>query len=542
MIAEMRPSLSLVASLLLLATLWLPLWGQRTGPSGSVHATQGIADESSVTWGLYSLNGEWQFWPGVLIDPSRVANGQDPSGINLKVPSSWRQNAAIPADTSQGTYHLRLLGLSLGQTYGVYLPEVAGAYRFYVDGSLVAQSGELGDAITPYRPQVGPKSGVFQARAPFADFVVQVVDQTTSRGGLWVSPLVGPSSEIEAYSSQARSSDIFFLAAAWIITVAYFSLSLVLNHRRVSPWGAVLGLLAVVKLAFSQTYLGFDWLPGLSYLDGMKLAYLSVVLLLPVFLSYYRWAFPQDLPRWVVTGGWVFALFESMAVLFSPFFWYESTFLWYQLVLVSGSVVVFRAMVRSVKETREGAIPLLVGLATVVVAGVNDILYSNEWIHTGYWVGAAVPVLLLSQFLVSAQRFRRQIDIAQDLQSGDAPVGWPVRGLERALSIYHKTGIPFVVILVEASTLTEQRPGGSALWARIGAARWLAILPRTRLADERSRLDTLTQSPEADRHVLWVVGAAEVQPDSVTSAEVIQRAEQALERAKKSGWGRVEIQ
>ncbi len=102
---------------------------------------------------IYSLDGNWNFWPGEYVDPSKdfsASASMNPpetaTAQEIEVPGSLYQLSPNQKDKIKtGTYQLKIR-LDEPGTYGLKTSLVSGAYRLYCNGVLVSEVGVLGKA------------------------------------------------------------------------------------------------------------------------------------------------------------------------------------------------------------------------------------------------------------------------------------------------------------------------------------------------------------------------------------------------------------
>lgn len=90
-----------------------------------------------------SLNGEWEFYPGQLIEPTSVPDVSLGNRSYLQVPGSWDSAfAKLPKDDFRyGTYRLRILVGDPSRQYQIRITGVQTASAVYINGKFAGGSG-----------------------------------------------------------------------------------------------------------------------------------------------------------------------------------------------------------------------------------------------------------------------------------------------------------------------------------------------------------------------------------------------------------------
>ncbi|MDF2650343.1 MAG: hypothetical protein K0Q73_6148, partial [Paenibacillus sp.] len=109
---------------------------------------RGVEFENSLP---FSLDGEWQFYPGQWINSSNVANAS--SGQMLQVPGNW--NAAFDSADDKaygyGTYYLRiLLDRPLSEPISIRFQSISTASEVEINGKVLAKFGVLAEEKEGY--------------------------------------------------------------------------------------------------------------------------------------------------------------------------------------------------------------------------------------------------------------------------------------------------------------------------------------------------------------------------------------------------------
>ncbi|MDP4092793.1 MAG: ATP-binding protein [Bacillota bacterium] len=112
------------------------LTGAPTSVDGSINVTQ-LSPARTIV-----LDGSWEFYWNRLIDTE--PRQDDRPDFLIRVPDYWSRYKIngnwLPAG-GFGSYRLTLRGLTYPRPVTVYIPDFGGAYRIFIDGRLVAESG-----------------------------------------------------------------------------------------------------------------------------------------------------------------------------------------------------------------------------------------------------------------------------------------------------------------------------------------------------------------------------------------------------------------
>ncbi|TQR34838.1 hybrid sensor histidine kinase/response regulator [Brevibacillus brevis] len=172
------------------------------------------------------LDGEWEFYPSQWLMEGRRQQGVNEKGSSLiQVPGRW--NEALHTDKSTpygfGSYRLRLyVNPEKDLNYSIRVPSVRTASELYVNGRLLAKSGQVGESEDEYIAKNLPYSSTFTAdENGVIDIVIQAANYVDGRSSGIVRSIKFGSEEAIAkeikvsVSTQLLAAMIFFMHSAY---------------------------------------------------------------------------------------------------------------------------------------------------------------------------------------------------------------------------------------------------------------------------------------------------------------------------------------
>ncbi|MEC2477199.1 histidine kinase dimerization/phospho-acceptor domain-containing protein [Bacillus cereus] len=121
------------------------IWFKQSLYINQPHAEEGIVNLSDITFGeknLVTLNGEWKFYPNVLLTPDQMKeNNKDYEYIN--VPGNWKERVDRTHQKEYGTYALSIKVKNSNENYGLKIQRVHNQFDLYVNGELVQERGSI---------------------------------------------------------------------------------------------------------------------------------------------------------------------------------------------------------------------------------------------------------------------------------------------------------------------------------------------------------------------------------------------------------------
>jgi len=121
--------------------------------NGSTYAVSGVADLSrnGHISKIIDLNGEWEFYPGVLLSPSDFDNPDNfLKPVFLHVPGDWNK---LQGAKGIGTYRLKVMLPAERKNYSVKIKWVRTICKVWADNTLLAQIGEIREPVQNSIPE-----------------------------------------------------------------------------------------------------------------------------------------------------------------------------------------------------------------------------------------------------------------------------------------------------------------------------------------------------------------------------------------------------
>lgn len=236
-----------------------------------------FSEDPSIT-----LDGEWEFHPYTWL-----VEGDHPTEVNpqfLNVPGDWSP-VLNPEDHSPygfGSYRLRILvNPENDMIYSIRIPSVRSASELYINGQLLAKSGEVGASEQAYTAWNIPYSAsVVTDENQMIEVIVQVSNfQDPRTSGIVRSIKFGTE---KALARETQLSVALQLLVAGIFLVhAIFSCILFLvgiRDKRLLYFAVVLISAMLMSLLGSDEKVLLDWFP-IDYIGAFKKLWFAMVIM-----------------------------------------------------------------------------------------------------------------------------------------------------------------------------------------------------------------------------------------------------------------------
>ncbi len=396
-------------------------------PAGIAAETLPVARDGVLdlrTWDLaresVPLDGEWDFfWKQLVSAPY-------PAKTLASLPGYWTTDPTLPAN-GWATYHLHIL-LPVGtaathQVLGLKVTEVLTAFRLSVDGRPVFANGTVGTDEKASIPQYLPGVVFVSPTRDVLDVEIQISNFHYRKGGIWYSPVLGLGEKVHNEWFLASQLNLFLIGGLVIMAIYHMVLWL-LRRGDLSPlYFGLFCLIILSRVLFTGDQLMSQWWPGFDWEWGRRLEFLPLCLGAICFLYFIRSLFPECVgPKIFYSLIAVGGLFTA-AVLVLPVALSNELVMIMQVVLMFDLIWLFTVVGFAVKRGLPGARLIVLGSLVLFVTIVNDILYAQQVIYTGYFMPLGFFVFVLLHAIILsvkfADSFQRSEHLAEELQQAN---------------------------------------------------------------------------------------------------------------------------
>ncbi|MBO9597148.1 MAG: response regulator, partial [Cohnella sp.] len=267
-----------------------------------------------------SLDGEWAFYPGTfLMGKSADPIDSETDSRYIQVPGSWNElmHAQTGATYGYGSYRLLLrVTHEKFQSYGIRIPSIRASSEVYVNGRLLAKSGNPDSNAAAYEPGNYPYSVSFAPDGDEIEIVIQAANyDDPDSGGIFRSLRFGTDAAVERESWVSISMQLMVIAILAVLFLLSVILYLIGMRHQTIVWFALLIVSAMMTILVAHDKLLFVWLP-INYDWTKKLQYLTYDAAAIFLLEFVRHSLPEYGKSKVIRG---YTLTLSALVLYSLF-------------------------------------------------------------------------------------------------------------------------------------------------------------------------------------------------------------------------------
>ena len=366
--------------------------------------------------GPIRLAGQWEFYWGVLLSPEDFRLGTTPEKTGwFSMPDVWNGasvNSIELGGAGFATFRLRLRLDPRQGRLALLIPYAFTAYKLWVDDQApvtVGQVGERADAMQPaYRTAV---AFIDPQADGEVELILQISNFMHAKGGMRDPIRLVAASQASGLKRQALVMDVVVFSCLLIMSFYHLVLFACRRSDRFNLYFALLCLFFGLRAALTGEVFLVDLFPSLDWQMTIRMEWLCVFTGAPLGIAFVRSMFPDECTLGIYQGSLVIGAVLALVTLLTPSTVFTGMFpLMTPLIgLMLGYVawIIFRAALRR----RFGAAVMLVSLLLVIATVVNDMLYANDLIKTGYTIPYGLLLFVFSQAMIlairSAKAFKR---------------------------------------------------------------------------------------------------------------------------------------
>jgi two-component system sensor histidine kinase ChiS len=374
--------------------------------------------------GPVNLTGEWEFyWKRFVINVTDAGSDRSRPVRYMWVPGIWN-NRIIGGERISGqgyaTYRLRVLlkkpaSPGLKQNMAVLTHVMGTAYVLFVNGIRITQGGAVARSPALSAPGYWPDVADFAPESDEVDIVLHVSNYHHRKGGVWDKIILGSERSIHDVREKRLTLD-FFLIGSIFIMACYHLVLFAMRKRDVSfLYFGLICLIIPVRILVTGEYYMLHVAPGMPWGLFHRIEYLTVFITLPLFFMFFHSLFPAEFHKKVLRAFQFLGILFSCVVVATPSRIY--TYLMQPFEVVSFVVCVYGlyAIILALARRREDSVPFMIGFSVLVTTVINDFLYNNMIILTGYIVPYGLFFFIFSQAFLLSRRFSRTLGAVKSL-------------------------------------------------------------------------------------------------------------------------------
>lgn len=373
-------------------------------------AIQGVLDLRNCdefTNQVISLDGDWEFYWNLLIEPSQFTKDMQPFTY-IEVPKAWNKQGnfrySFPV-FGYATYRLHILHnpKCVGQIKTLLMPYVHSAYTIWVNGKIISQNGKVGTSKATMIPFQLPVITQFVIDSPNTEIVLQISNFQQRTGGILRSIKYGNYDIINKKYELDLLITLFVTAALFIIFLYHIGLFVVNKGYKPNLYFALFCAIIGFRLLLTDEKLFVKSIPWLPWDVYLRMEYTTILLSI-IFFSHFIDSLYQKMVNSIILriSDIYFSLF-FIFVLIVPISYASYGLIFIQVGLIVVSLYLIFIMIKAISTKTKNYFLYISGIVVMFLTLVNDILYTQQLIHSIYLFEIGLLVFAFTQSLAALE-------------------------------------------------------------------------------------------------------------------------------------------
>ncbi|MFT4415005.1 ATP-binding protein [Fredinandcohnia humi] len=276
-----------------------------------------LRNESFEQNEVVNLDGEWEFYPGILIEPDDESFSFDPYHDQkqiIKVPGKWDNH--IDKEQPYGTYRL-VINVPTNGNFGVKVNMIGYASRMFVNGKEIGNSGNPSDKEREYSFSNSSYTAFVSSKTKQLEMVIHVSSLKVTTGGIIRSIKFGPSENILANRDLYKMFDAIVFSGYLLLAIMYCVTFIQQRRNIFELYFSIFCLLQGFYISAINERLILLILPGIGEDLLLRLQLMTIHLSVLFFLLFMYSFFTKYANKKIVTA--LFLLLLIQAYLLGPF-------------------------------------------------------------------------------------------------------------------------------------------------------------------------------------------------------------------------------
>ncbi|WP_018127058.1 hybrid sensor histidine kinase/response regulator [Balneola vulgaris] len=350
-----------------------PVFGQDDIPK----VEEGVIDltEYSLYGRSVPLYGEWEFYWESLIPPSEIALQEDKNYRAFT--KLWNEDYT---PFGYATYRAKIKIPRNRPTLALQIPDFYLAFSLYLNGKLFHSNGVVGTSKENYKPNYNPRTlTIDNIEGDEIEIVVHTTNFHHRRGGSYKPIFIGD----EEVLHRAREQELAYtyILTGTILMGGFFFLGLFLfgTHEKAILYFSLFCIVYSYRIAGTGIYPIHFIMPGLPWILGLKLEYLTLYMAVFFFGEYTVNLYPHEASRKIISLLSGISLLFALSAIVLPVFYFTNMLMTFFAIMVVYILYTFLVYVRAAIHKRDGSL-----FATTSTTIVFFVFFHDLFVYMGY--------------------------------------------------------------------------------------------------------------------------------------------------------------
>ena len=359
----------------------------------------------------YVLFGEWEFYWQKLYTPFDLKKITPNQNNFVTANGSWenyKYEGKKVGKWGYATYKLTVLAPK-GE-YAIFFHQVVSAYKVWINDSLLLEHGKVGTTKQTSTPKPGNNLLVFTTTKDTIEIIIQVSNFHHTSGGLQEKIYFGKPQQI----SEKRKSNVALQSlavGAEIIFVVFFIGLFVTREKNINYLIFAFGIFLLIIFEFvnGESFILSNF-PNISWNAAKKIDFFTSYLRLSFFAIYY-WLTFKDIKLYnkkIIYSIIIISIIFSLIVIFTKSEIFSQTLIYFILFsFLAFAYLLIISFIGILKNAQYSLLTFL-GVFFLLLAIINDSLYSMNIINTGYFMSYGLVIFITFFSIIFSLKYTKK--------------------------------------------------------------------------------------------------------------------------------------
>lgn len=384
--------------------------------------TNGILDISKTDFSdksIIKLDGQWEFYYNKILSYSDFQNS-NPKAQYYNVPALWNIEQLEGVKISPqavATYRLKIKTSEKTKFLSIKAMKIFSAYKIFINDSLIIEVGTLQTEKTKEKPAIKTVTSSFIVPDTSFYLIIQVSNFNHKKGGIKSSLEIGSPESIYMKSRNAKNLELFVLGL--MIIMAFYNIGLFILWKK-NTSALYFGLLLIsvflhmvtneeVLITYYTDFFSAEFIYKIDFITNYTTALFFGLFFFASEPKYYI----KSVKKILVIA----TIILSGIVIFTKTKFYSETLILFEIIVILLIPYTLVGQIRAVIKKEIISLQELIGTLILFATAINDILYENSIIATGYFLWLGLTIFTMVQSLSIARRYTFLFNKTDNLNS-----------------------------------------------------------------------------------------------------------------------------
>lgn len=360
--------------------------------------------------GSIALAGDWEFyWEKFLYPEDFQKTADQISPYYTKIPAVWNNlnyNGEKLPGHGYATYRVKVhLGNADNKRYALQIPDQAHAYRLFINGVFILESGIVGKSYETMQPDLRQVFHTFTINKPELDIIFHVSNFHHRAGGLRFEILLGLEEQLLYERNRQFIIDAFLYGGFFIIAVYHLAIY-VFRRKNNSPLYFAFFCLSILfySLISGQRLFHFILPNFFDWELSFKIEFTCINLILISIFEFFTSLYPPKKKPIIYIYTAALSLFILFIFFTKPVVFTEYFYLLQLASIFSGLFIIYHLVHASIQK-KEGSFIFLLAILILFICAMIDIISINMNLSLPRFLKFGIMAMVIMQAILLAKIF-----------------------------------------------------------------------------------------------------------------------------------------